>query len=290
MAQKVHIVLEDDLDGSDATQTVTFGLDGTSYEIDLNDKNAASLRDAMANYVGHARKVSGSRRGRRSSASPATATARRRSATGPAPTAARSPSAAGSRPPSGRPSKPRTELTLLNLEPRRVDHWIAFEPRSRGASRRAPNAGWHGRRRVGCSPSVVRTVAWVVADLLDLGSGHDPHSAQPASGEVARSADEPDATPVMTQRGRCVGPSGRQSASLAAPWRGPAHATTLEAAPATRHPLPARPCRSRRVAQPGATSADPDPTPSPCSLSADAPRSIRGTRRLAAGLSRATPP
>jgi len=67
MAQKVHIVLEDDLDGSDATQTVSFGLDGTSYEIDLNDKNAAALRDAMATFVGHARKVSGSRRGRRSS-------------------------------------------------------------------------------------------------------------------------------------------------------------------------------------------------------------------------------
>ena len=72
MAQKVHIVLEDDLDGSDATQTVSFALDGTSYEIDLNDKNAASLRDALATYVGHARKVSGSRRGRRSSASSST--------------------------------------------------------------------------------------------------------------------------------------------------------------------------------------------------------------------------
>ena|SRR6188472_3625915 len=69
MAQKVHIVLEDDLDGSDATQTVLFGLDGTSYEIDLNDKNAASLRDALATYVGHARKVSGARRARRSSSS-----------------------------------------------------------------------------------------------------------------------------------------------------------------------------------------------------------------------------
>jgi len=68
MAQKVHIVLEDDLDGSDATQTVTFGLDGTSYEIDLNDKNAGALRDALATYVGHARKVTGSRRGRRSAA------------------------------------------------------------------------------------------------------------------------------------------------------------------------------------------------------------------------------
>jgi hypothetical protein len=69
MAQKVHIVLEDDLDGSDASQTVSFALDGTSYEIDLNDKNAAKLRDAMATYVGHARKVTGARRGRRSSAS-----------------------------------------------------------------------------------------------------------------------------------------------------------------------------------------------------------------------------
>ena len=66
MAQKVHIVLEDDLDGSEATQTVTFGLDGTSYEIDLNDKHAPALRDAVASYVGHGRKVSGSRRGRRS--------------------------------------------------------------------------------------------------------------------------------------------------------------------------------------------------------------------------------
>jgi hypothetical protein len=48
MAQKVHIVLEDDLDGSAATETVSFGLDGKTYEIDLNDKNAAKLRDALA--------------------------------------------------------------------------------------------------------------------------------------------------------------------------------------------------------------------------------------------------
>ncbi|WP_134741179.1 Lsr2 family protein [Nocardioides sp. 503] len=56
MAQKVNIVLVDDIDGSDATETVVFGLDGTSYEIDLNDKNAAGLRDALSPYVGHARK------------------------------------------------------------------------------------------------------------------------------------------------------------------------------------------------------------------------------------------
>lgn len=64
MAQRVNIVLVDDIDGSDATQTVSFGLDGTSYEIDLNDDHAAELREALAAYVGHARKVSGSRRSR----------------------------------------------------------------------------------------------------------------------------------------------------------------------------------------------------------------------------------
>ncbi|MBZ5734861.1 Lsr2 family protein [Nocardioides sp. TRM66260-LWL] len=62
MAQKIHIVLEDDLDGTEATQTVSFGLDGTSYEIDLNDEHAAELREALAGYVGHARKVGGAAR------------------------------------------------------------------------------------------------------------------------------------------------------------------------------------------------------------------------------------
>lgn len=70
MAQKVNIVLVDDLDGTEATETVSFGLDGTSYEIDLNDANAASLREALSGYVGHARKVAGGgRRTRRSSGS-----------------------------------------------------------------------------------------------------------------------------------------------------------------------------------------------------------------------------
>src|SRR6187455_2045801 len=72
MAQKVSIVLVDDLDGSEATQTVTFGLDGTSYEIDLNDKNAAKLRDALAPYIGHGRKVGAApRRGARKAAASA---------------------------------------------------------------------------------------------------------------------------------------------------------------------------------------------------------------------------
>jgi hypothetical protein len=66
MAQKVNIVLVDDLDQSDAEETVSFGLDGKEYAIDLNGKNARSLRDALAPFVAHARPVS-SRGGRRSS-------------------------------------------------------------------------------------------------------------------------------------------------------------------------------------------------------------------------------
>ena len=68
MAQKVSIILVDDIDGGEASETVQFGLDGTSYEIDLSDANAKGLRDALSGYVGHARKVgSGRRTNRRAS-------------------------------------------------------------------------------------------------------------------------------------------------------------------------------------------------------------------------------
>jgi len=64
MAQKVNIVLVDDIDQSEAEETVSFALDGKEYAIDLNSKNAGKLRDALAPYVAHARPVSG-RSGRR---------------------------------------------------------------------------------------------------------------------------------------------------------------------------------------------------------------------------------
>ena len=70
MAQKVNIILIDDIDDSEATETVAFGIDGASYEIDLNDKHAAALREALAAYVGHGRKVTGTsaKRARKASA------------------------------------------------------------------------------------------------------------------------------------------------------------------------------------------------------------------------------
>lgn len=61
MAQQTTVTLTDDLDGTKAAETVRFGLDGRSYEIDLNKRNAAALRKVLAEFTAAARKVRGSR-------------------------------------------------------------------------------------------------------------------------------------------------------------------------------------------------------------------------------------
>ena len=62
MAQRVQIILEDDYDGGEADETVSFSLDGAEYEIDLSSANAEKLRDELAVWIGHARKTGGRRR------------------------------------------------------------------------------------------------------------------------------------------------------------------------------------------------------------------------------------
>jgi hypothetical protein len=62
VAQKVTVSLIDDLDGDQADETVEFGLDGKSYEIDLSSENASRLRDALAEFVSAARRPGGRRR------------------------------------------------------------------------------------------------------------------------------------------------------------------------------------------------------------------------------------
>ena len=56
MAQRTQVLLIDDLDGSSATETVDFGLDGSAYEIDLSAANATRLRESLASYVAHSRR------------------------------------------------------------------------------------------------------------------------------------------------------------------------------------------------------------------------------------------
>jgi len=57
VAQKVSVVLEDDLTGGPAEQTIRFAFEGTDYEIDLNAKNAATFRKQLAPYLEHARRA-----------------------------------------------------------------------------------------------------------------------------------------------------------------------------------------------------------------------------------------
>jgi hypothetical protein len=70
MTSKVIVLLEDDLDGTKADETIEFGIDGTSYAIDLSDANAKKLRGALDGYVSKARKVSGKRSSSRKASSP----------------------------------------------------------------------------------------------------------------------------------------------------------------------------------------------------------------------------
>ena len=59
MAQRTQTILIDDIDGGEAEESVSFALDGASYEIDLSEENAEALREVLAPWIGHARRLSG---------------------------------------------------------------------------------------------------------------------------------------------------------------------------------------------------------------------------------------
>lgn len=67
MAKRVQVIHTDDIDGSEAAETISFSLDGINYSIDLSADNAAKMRNAFAPYIAAGqRDRSGA--GRRSSA------------------------------------------------------------------------------------------------------------------------------------------------------------------------------------------------------------------------------
>jgi hypothetical protein len=63
MAQRVVITLKDDIDGSDAAETVQFALDGKAYEIDLSETNAVLMRERLTPFINAARRGGRDRRG-----------------------------------------------------------------------------------------------------------------------------------------------------------------------------------------------------------------------------------
>jgi Lsr2 len=57
MTKKIHVHLIDDLDASEASETLRFEVDGRTYEIDLSSRNAQKFRTEIAPYIAHARRV-----------------------------------------------------------------------------------------------------------------------------------------------------------------------------------------------------------------------------------------
>lgn len=76
MAQQVVVSLIDDLTGDTADETVQFGIDGKTYEIDLTSKNADKLRDALAKFIPAARRASANTRARTNGRVPTTVAGR----------------------------------------------------------------------------------------------------------------------------------------------------------------------------------------------------------------------
>jgi hypothetical protein len=68
VAQKVQVLLVDDLDGGEADETVTFALDGKTFEIDLTTSNADKLRGLLDPYVKGGRRTGGRASGGRGKA------------------------------------------------------------------------------------------------------------------------------------------------------------------------------------------------------------------------------
>ncbi len=65
MAKQKIVHLVDDLDGGTADETITFGLDGQTYEIDLSSEHSASLREQLSAYLAAARRTGTSSTARR---------------------------------------------------------------------------------------------------------------------------------------------------------------------------------------------------------------------------------
>jgi Lsr2 len=66
MATRTVVTLVDDVDGSEAAETLSFGIDRVGYEIDLSAEHASALRDVLAPYVAAARRTGGRRSSRES--------------------------------------------------------------------------------------------------------------------------------------------------------------------------------------------------------------------------------
>lgn len=59
MARREVIILVDDVDGTEASETIRFAFEGREFELDLSEQNAAAMREAMTPWVSAARRIGG---------------------------------------------------------------------------------------------------------------------------------------------------------------------------------------------------------------------------------------
>jgi len=83
MATKTHVILVDDVDGREATQTIAFAYQGAAYEIDLNDDHASALEESFADWISSARRMTGSSQRSSKPSAPPRSTSAPRSNLGP---------------------------------------------------------------------------------------------------------------------------------------------------------------------------------------------------------------
>ena len=57
--KKTQVVLLDDIDGTEAEETVSFSFKGVSYELDLSSANAAAMAEDLEKWIKPARRVGG---------------------------------------------------------------------------------------------------------------------------------------------------------------------------------------------------------------------------------------
>jgi hypothetical protein len=179
VAQQSDWVLVDDLDGSRASSTVSFGLDGRGYEIDLSEENSAQLRGVLADFVAVARQNGGPRL----PVAPAKP-----------PPAARPPVA----PPKRRPPAPRPPTTVVRQWARENGHPVADHGRipaqvMRAYEQRSP------------APPVREPVA--AATPARAGTGAVVHAlptATPLRPRVVRPSADRAPTPTLLDRLRAL--------------------------------------------------------------------------------------
>lgn len=81
MAEQVTVALVDDLDGSEADETVEFSLDGVHYAIDLSLGHAEALREELSPYTQHGKRLSGRKKPRASRTTKTSGTTQREQTT-----------------------------------------------------------------------------------------------------------------------------------------------------------------------------------------------------------------